>query len=194
MKYAAIDIGNVCIAIDKNAPLRGMGLDSAADFGSKLLEHVRLLEFGKISEDVFFDMLCSLPECRGLSREKVMSLYDSILVAPVAGMKELLTTLPEMGVTPVFFSDISTFHLEGSFKRFPEMRMFDGIYSFNYGAYKPDKILFDAFEEKYGKPVIYTDDRMELITAAKENNWNAHCFVSAEELKKEIIKALKHQD
>ena len=191
MRYAAIDIGNVCIAIDKNAPLRGMGIDSLDVFGTKLLELVQLFEHGKISEDEFFDLLCQLPECKNSSREKIISLYDSILVSPVPGMQQLLMELPEMGVTPVFFSDISTFHLEGSRKRFPEMRNFDGIYSYVYGVYKPSKVLFDAFEAKYGKPVVYADDRMELITAARENNWNAHCFVSADELKTEIIKALE---
>ena len=190
MKYAAIDIGNVCIAIDKNAPFKGMGFTPTADFSGKLTEFVRRLEFGEITEDEFFSSLGEQPECQNLTKSDVMRLYDSILLTPVAGMRELLTLLPDMGVTPVFFSDISTFHLEGSRQRFPEMRRFEGIYSFNFGAYKPSEILFEAFEKKYGKPVIYTDDRMELITAAREYGWNAHCFVSAEELKKQIISCM----
>ena len=192
MKYAAFDIGNVCVAIDKTAPLRGMGLPADSAFPDKLTFFVQQFEFGLIDENEFFSLLSTLPECKNMNREKLASIYDSILLEPIPGMKELLLELPEMGVTPIFFSDISTFHLEGCFKRFPEMRSFEGIFSFNYGAYKPDKILFDAFEAKYGKPVIYTDDRMELINGALQNNWNAHCFVSAEKLREQINAALEN--
>ena len=192
MKYAAIDIGNVCIAIDRTAPLREMGLPADTTFSAEMIDFIRQLEFGIINENEFFQLLSGIPACKGLSRNKLMELYDSILRAPIPGMKELLTELPELGVMPVFFSDISTFHLAGSYKRMPEMQLFEGIFSFNYGAYKPSKIMFDAFEQKYGKPIIYTDDRAELIEGALANNWNAHCFVSAEILRKQIIQAIEN--
>lgn len=190
MKYAAIDIGNVCIAIDKTAPLRAMGLPDATSLSAEMTELIRQFEFGIIRENEFFQLLSEIPDCKGLSRNKLMSLYDSILLAPVPGMKELLTEMPELGITPVFFSDISTFHLAGSYKRMPEMRLFEGIFSFKCGAYKPSKIMFDAFEQKYGKPVIYTDDRAELIAGAIANNWNAHRFISADILREQILQVI----
>ena len=190
MKYAAIDIGNVCIAIEKTAPFKGMGLPVEQGNIPGLAECVAAFEFGQIGEEEFFRRLTALPYCKNISVERAAELYDSILLHPVPGMPELLCSLPEMGVTPVFFSDISTFHLEGSRKRFPEMRNFEGIYSFDYGAYKPSPILFEAFEKKYGKPVIYTDDRSDLIEGAEKYGWNAHCFRSAEILKLEIIRIL----
>ena len=192
MKYAAVDIGNVCISIDKTAPLRGMGLSEDSTLPDELAVYVKQFEFGLIDENEFFCQLSTIPVCRNLSRNELESLYDSILLEPVPGMKELLLELPEIGVTPVFFSDISTFHLNGCFKRFPEMRSFEGIFSFDHGAYKPDKIMFNAFEAKYGKPVVYTDDRMDLINGALQNNWNAHCFVSADNLREQIIQALEN--
>ena len=191
MKYVAIDIGNVCIAIDKTVFWHGIGLTQDTVLPPSVHDSVKKLEFGMISENKFFEQLAALPECRNINKEQIIALYDSILLAPVTGMKELLLELPQMGVTPIFFSDISTFHLKGCYERFPEMRRFDGIFSFDYGAYKPDKILFDAFEKKYGKPLVYTDDRSELIDGALKNNWNAHRFVSAEILKEQIIQALE---
>ena len=190
MKYAAIDIGNVCIAIDKNIPFKNMGFDINSPECEKLIAQVQLFEFGKITEDEFFSNLQSMPECGNIEKAKLKELFNSILIEPVPGMRELLRELPSLGVMPVFFSDISSCHLEVSRKMFPEMRRFDGIYSFDYAAYKPSKVLFDAFEAKYGKPLIYTDDRKELIDGAISNGWNAHLFISATELRENIIKLL----
>lgn len=190
MKYAAIDIGNVCVAIDKTVPFREIGFDINAPECEKLFDLVRLMEWGKINEDDFFARLSEMPECRKKNKDELKKLFNSILIAPVPGMRALLRELPSLGVMPVFFSDISTCHLEDCRRMFPEMRCFDGIYSFDFGAYKPSAKLFDAFEEKYGKPLIYTDDRQELIDGAAANNWNAHCFVSATELREQIVKLL----
>ena len=190
MRYAAIDIGNVCISIDKTAPLRGMGLPPDDSTLQEIHKCVQRFEFGITAEEEFFSELSDLAFCRGESVEKLKTLYDSILVAPVAGMKELLEELPALGVMPVFFSDISTFHLEGSRVRMPLMREYEGIYSFNYGVYKPSPVLFKAFEDLYGKPVIYADDRADLITEASRYGWNAHLFTSSENLRREITKLL----
>ena len=192
MRYAAIDIGNVCIAIDKTAPLRGMGLPADDGKLQDIHKCVQRFEFGITDEETFFTELSQLDFCRGESIENLKKLYDSILVTPVPGMRELLTELPAMGVTPVFFSDISTFHLEGSFARLPVMRQYEGIYSFNYGVYKPSEVLFRAFESRYGKPLIYADDRADLIDGANRYGWNAHRFVSTENLRREITKLLQN--
>ena len=192
MKYAAIDIGNVCIAIDKTAPLRGMGLPPEENHLQAIHGCVKRLEFGVTGVDEFFAELSQLDFCREVALEDLKKLYDSILLSPVPGMAELLEELPTLGVMPVFFSDISTFHLEGSRRRLPLMRRVEGIYSFNYGAYKPSELLFKAFEARYGKPLIYADDRSDLISGALQYGWNAHLFTSSENLRQEIIKLLQN--
>ena len=192
MKYAAIDIGNVCISIDKTAPLRGMGLAPEEKSMQAIHECVRRFEFGITDEERFFTELSGLEFCRDAALEDLKKLYDSILVTPVPGMKELLEELPSLGVMPVFFSDISTFHLEGSRRRLPLMRKYEGIYSFAYGVYKPSEVLFKAFESRYGVPLIYADDRSDLISGAAQYGWNAHQFISAENLRGEIIKLLQN--
>lgn len=191
MMYAAIDIGNVCISIDKTAPLRGMGLPPDDNILQDIHQCVQRFEFGITDEETFFTELSRLAFCKGEPVEKLKKLYDSILLDPVPGMKELLEELPSLGVMPVFFSDISTFHLEGSRIRMPLMRKYEGIYSFDYGVYKPSPVLFKAFEDLYGKPVIYADDRSELIDGALGYGWNAHRFTSSENLRREIIKLLQ---
>ena len=64
MKYAAIDIGNVCVAIDKTVPFREIGFDINAPECEKLFDLVRLMEWGTINEDDFFARLSEMPECR----------------------------------------------------------------------------------------------------------------------------------
>ena len=191
MMYAAIDIGNVCISIDKTAPLRGMGLADKETALQDIHRCVRRFEFGITDEESFFAELGELDFCRGIAIDELKKLYDAILVSPVPGMKELLEELPALGVTPVFFSDISTFHLEGSRRRMPLMREYEGIYSFDYGAYKPSEVLFKAFEARYAVPLIYADDREDLIYGASQYGWNAHKFTSSENLRQEIIKLLQ---
>ena len=56
------------------------------------------------------------------------------------------------------------------------------MFSFVSGAQKPDEIMFTAFEERFGIPALYVDDRMELISAARTRGWNAHPFTTASDL------------
>ena len=44
--------------------------------------------------------------------------------------------------------------------------------------------MFEAFEARFGVPAFYFDDRAELIEGARKHGWNAHRFVSAEEVDK----------
>ena len=47
--------------------------------------------------------------------------------------------------------------------------------------------MFGAFEERYGKPFIYVDDRAELIEVARVRGWNAQVFQGAEWLEKIVL-------
>ena len=190
MKYIALDIGNVCIAIDKTTPLEELGVLHDQRTLARFDDIMREFEFGMIKEDEFFHAIASIYDPENPDVARAEKLFTSILVAPVPGMKELLQDLPSIGVTPVFFSDISTFHLKKCIELLPEMKQFDGIFSFVHGAYKPSKKLFDAYEHKYGRPLIYTDDRADLIREAEKNNWNATVFSSAARLRAQIMELL----
>ena len=54
MKYVAIDIGNVCIAIDKTVFWHGIGLTQDTVLPPSVHDSVKKLEFGMISENKFF--------------------------------------------------------------------------------------------------------------------------------------------
>ena len=68
-----------------------------------------------------------------------------------------------------------------------------GVYSYKVGAFKPDIKMFNEFEKRYGKPQIYIDDLENNCSGAVEYGWDVHCFVSAENCRKELLqKKLLH--
>ena len=186
MKYIALDIGNVCIKIDKTTPLEKIGVINDRQMLEQFDYVMRLFEFGLMGEDEFFKTIAGIYDPANPDPAGAEKIFSSILVSPMPGMKELLNELPSSGITPVFFSDVSTYHLRKCTELLPEMKNFEGIFRFDHGAYKPSPKLFNAFEEKYGKPLLYTDDRADLIAAAINNNWNAVVFSSAEQLRRQI--------
>ena len=106
-------------------------------------------------------------------------------------MEELVSTLDQYGFEARFFSDISLTHLTRTHDLFPAAACVpDGMYSFVAGGQKPSAEMFAAFEEKFGIPALYTDDRAELIETARKRNWNAVQFTSAENLKQAILQQL----
>ena len=95
-------------------------------------------------------------------------------------MNELVASLPERGIQPVFFSDTSTVHLEEVRRRFPAAAVIpEGVYSFDCGARKKDDPMFARFEARFGRPFLYVDDNPQLIARARARGWRAAVFAGA---------------
>ena len=185
MKYIALDIGNVCIRIDHAGCYSKVGFDSVPPQEVMLL--ARDYECGKLSEDEFWTRFQQYAPDKSKSRKDLEKDFDSILVRPTEGMEELISTLPLFGIQPVFFSDISARHLALVRKMFRASAMVpNGIYSFEVGAMKPEDAMFEAFEQRFGVPALYVDDREVLIDAARKRGWNAIVFSGAETLAKAL--------
>ena len=43
--------------------------------------------------------------------------------------------------------------------------------------------MYEAFEDQYGKPDLYIDDRPDNIAGGKQFGWNSQQFTSVEELR-----------
>ena len=185
MKYIALDIGNVCIEIDH------VGCYSKVGFQGMPPQEVMLLsreyECGHLTEDEFWTAFQQYAPDKTKSRRDLENDFDSILVQPVEGMEELISTLPLFGIQPVFFSDVSARHMKLVRKMFRASALVpDGIYSFEVGAMKPEDAMFEAFEKRFGVPALYVDDREILIEAAKKRGWNAVVFSGAANLAKAL--------
>lgn len=183
MKYIALDIGNVCIKIDHAGCYAKVGFSGMPPENVMMLS--REYECGRLSEDEFWTKFQQLVPDKSYTRTFLEQTFDSILSCPMPGMEELISSLPSRGIQPVFFSDVSARHIKLVRRMFHASAVVpEGIYSFEVGAMKPEEPMFAAFEKRFGTPVLYVDDRPDLIDAAKKRGWNAIVFPGAEELEK----------
>ena len=93
---------------------------------------------------------------------------DGYLGPVFKGLPEVLQRLHENGTRIVFFSDIQCFHW-GVFRKLSKGQLdfiTEAVRSDEEHALKPDPVLFQAFERKYGKPDLYLDNLPHLISAA----------------------------
>ena len=177
MKILALDIGNVCVKIDFNNFARNLIIP---EIPAPIVELQRDLECGRTTDEAFIYAVC---QCCKTDPITAMKAFNSILIEAGPGMEELISSLDKYGFEARFFSDISLTHLTRTHELFTGADYVpDGMYSFVSGAQKPAEEMFAAFEEKFGTPALYVDDRAELIAAAKKRGWNAIQFTTAEDL------------
>jgi FMN phosphatase YigB (HAD superfamily) len=177
MKILALDIGNVCVKIDFANFARNLNIP---EIPAPIVALQRDLECGRTTDEAFIYAVC---QCCKTDPITAMKAFNSILIEAVPGMEELISSLDKYGYEARFFSDISLTHLARTHELFSGADYVpDGMYSFVSGAQKPAEEMFAAFEEKFGTPALYVDDRAELIEAARKRGWNAIQFTTAEAL------------
>lgn len=184
-KVLALDIGNVCVSIDHKNCAVNLGLPALPP---AVLELCRDFEWGNIpDEKSAFTRGAEILGNR-FTPEELKTAFNSILIEAVPGMSELVSSFPELGVEAHFFSDISPTHLTRTAELFPAFATVKGgVFSFETGAWKPSERMFAAFEERFGIPDLYVDDRAELIEAAIEHGWRAEVFRGAEDLREKLV-------
>ena len=187
-KYLALDIGNVCLEIHPERCFGALGYASLADVPPELLHfESEIYERGQADDETFFRKFRELIGAK-FSEEELRDAFSAIVCTPLPGMPELVASLPARGILPVFFSDTSTLHLAEVFRKFPAVgAVAGGIYSCEVGAKKPEPAMFEAFERRFARPVLYVDDRPDLIEGARAYGWNAVRFTGAPDLEKKLF-------
>ena len=187
-KIIALDIGNVCFRIDKNAWLDKLGVSADNTvLRKKIITKKNELELGIINQNEFLVALNRLTE-KTFSINKLIEIYCTIIENEIDGMNDFMSDLVNSGFTLYFFSDTSSLHLNEVYSRLSFANLIiGGVFSFEVGAFKPDIKMFNEFEKRYGKPYIYIDDLETNCLSAIKNGWSAHCFVSVENCRKELF-------
>ncbi len=177
-RYLALDIGNVCLRIHPERLLAAFEVASPESIPMELWLQEKALECGKITEEDFLKALrTALTHCVWPD-EEVWERFGSCIGEPLNGVDKLFEYCQEQGIEIVFFSDTSNRHLQTVRKRLAQAESVkNGIYSFEVGCMKPAEGMFEAFEEGFGVPVLYLDDRAECIEAAQKRGWPAAVFV-----------------
>ena len=179
----ALDIGNVSMRLTFDGMYRRLDVDPADSSAvARLWEHGAALETGRCTVPEFLDRLDMFTDHRH-SRQYLLDAWRSGVREPMPGMTDTVRALAARGARFSFMSDISPIHLDQVFKYCGFAHLVSGgIYSFEAGAFKLDgSVMFDAFERRYGRPIVFFDDRAEIIEHARELGWNAIRFESPEQ-------------
>ena len=179
----ALDIGNVSMKLTFDVMYRRFGIDPG-DAGAvgQLWRYGAALETGRITVPEFLDRLETFTGHRR-SRQYLLDAWRCGVQESMPGMLETVRALAAKGVRFSFMSDISPIHLDQVFKYCEFVHLVTGgIYSFEAGAFKlQGSVMFDAFERRYGRPLVFFDDRIEIIEHARGLGWNAIRFQSPEQ-------------
>ncbi len=179
----ALDIGNVSMKLNFDEMYRRFDLDPGdSESVGRLWEHGAALETGRIAVPEFLDRLEDFTGHRR-TREYLLDAWRCGVRESMPGMANTVRALAARGVRFSFMSDISPIHLDQVFKYCAFAHLVTGgIYSFEAGAFKLDGYaMFEAFERRYGRPLVFFDDRIEIIGHAREFGWNAIQFQSPEQ-------------
>lgn len=190
-RLVALDIGNTLIRQFLPGMHRALGLPD--DGGGVNLqiepfgESFRDFLLGTISEEEYLQEFERRFDGRWTVQE-ILRAHEEYLLPSIEGMPELVREMAQAGTRFVFFSDINPIH----FRRFRELTrgeydfIADAIRSDEVHALKPSEEMFNAFEEKYGHPDLYLDDRSDLVDAANKRGWHAVRAGNATRLRKEL--------
>ena len=107
MKILALDIGNVCLELHPELCLRQLGFAGAGALPPELLAlEADRFECGRISPQEFLAAARELLPSP-LPPAAIETAFRAIIGGPLPGMNELVASLPQRGIRPVFFSDPS---------------------------------------------------------------------------------------
>ena len=177
---AALDIGGVCISLNPRAVADALHWTSMEHIPAEFLAACRQLEQGAVSEEAWLAQFLQISGNR-FSRGELIEIWNRILGPALPGMPEAVRTLADEGLRFVYFSNTSRIHMNAFFSRNEFCHLVTGgVFSYEEGVLKPSHRIYEVFEQLYGKPLIYFDDREENILAAKHRNWNAVQFRNAE--------------
>jgi len=147
-------------------------------------------ERGLISSQDFFKEAKRMLNAE-ISYQEFVPIWNEIFT-PHPGMREIVESLKD-NYGLYMASNINKLHFEYLHERFNDcFKFFNYLFlSYELGLRKPDlkfyRYVLDYLKQK-PQDVIYTDDRIELVFAAKELGIDAFQFISTDLFKEELAK------
>lgn len=189
------DLGRVLIDFDHNIAVKRIKNFCSLDekeifnlfFDSDITDR---FERGVILSSDFFKEVKKMLKAE-ISYEEFIPIWNEIFT-PHAGMYEVVESLKD-NYRLYLVSNINKLHFEYLQEKFADhFKFFNYIFlSYELGLRKPDlkiyKLIIDYINTR-PQNIIYTDDRVELIDAAKKIGIDAFQFVSVASFKKELLK------
>lgn len=120
------------------------------------------------------------------------SRWLDMFVGYVPGTPEIIDELAANDVPLFGLSNIPSEVSRETFEAFPAiLKLKDIVISGDEGVVKPDQRIYEIAHERMGRPpvqdVLFIDDRLDNVEAARVYGFKAHHFISSAGLKQELI-------
>lgn len=182
-KVIALDIGGVCLNLTFDRCLRYFEFEEQ-EIPLEILSAVDSMERGHTGvEDCVstFRKYIKSP----MSDAAIISGWNKILGEEMHGMANFVSELVENGYRCLFFSDTSEVHMNQVVRQLSFAHLITGgVFSYETGAKKPEERMYEVFEQKYGPPILYLDDKPENIEGGRKRDWNSHVFTDIDTCRK----------
>ena len=149
----------------------------------------RDMERGAVSFWEFYEFICEKTGYRGSIRD-FHSVWADFFDGPIAGVEDLLERV-RARYRVAFLSNSNEVHAEDIPKKFATLFQKDDrfIFSHRFKVAKPDPEIFRRALEVLGAPagqVVFIDDLLENVIAARAVGLQAYQFIDAEGLQREL--------
>ena len=193
-KVIALDIGRVCVHLRFNQCKEALGFTAEQEPPDYFLLASQKFEHGEISVDRWLGIFHRLTKNR-FSDSELFHAWNLIIGDEIEGMAELVKEISSLGYRFVYFSDTNEPHIMYCYRNLSFAHLITGqILSYQVGAQKPNEQMYQAFEEQYGKPCFYLDDKVCNIEGGTREGWHSHLFTDAESFRKEFYSLLEKED
>lgn len=188
------DLGNVLVRFDHAIIARKLSKLSRKPIFSIVAQFIRsgmgeLYDEGRITTADFIRSVLRDLDLK-MTDEEFKSCWNEIF-SENPGMDELVGKLKSR--YPVFLiSDTNPMHFDFVRERFPILRHIDQfVLSYQVGARKPHPKMFEEALRRAGcsaEETFFTDDRKEIVDAARRMGFRTHCFRDPRALIRELKK------
>ncbi len=177
MQTIALDIGNVCLRIYPERCLEMLGIPpESITIPDELMKSIIDMEEGRIDESEWLKIFQKATENQ-FSNHQLRKAYISILGEEIAETSNFIQKAIEKNIRLIFFSDTSPIHINNIYRNLSFANLVSGgVFSFETKSCKPNNKMYEEYEKRYGKPLLYLDDKPKNITAGIEAGWNSQLF------------------
>jgi len=171
MKTVALDIGNVCLKLSLERCMDNLRVPQNTSIPEEFHQAVFGMETGLIDENEWLKVFRQITAGKFTDNE-LRYAYNSMLGKEIPETADFVKSAVNAGYRVIFFSDTSPLHLMHIFRNLSFSHLITGgVYSFEAGTRKPDSVMYQEYEKRYGIPDLYLDDKPENISAAEKREW-----------------------
>ena len=195
IQAVVFDVGKVLVRWERDLPFRRLIPDPAAR--DAFMTEVIPLDWhgqhdaGRGAAEMIAERSALFPEHAGLIRAWLTH-FNETIPGPVPGSTEIVEDLRQAGVPLYAITNFGADTWAGFAPTFPLFERFrDIVVSGTEGLAKPDPAIYALAAARFGRAaetMLFIDDSLANVTAARDGGWHAHHFIDAPTLRADLTK------